>query len=157
MTISTIKEVVEKAIEIERHGQEFYERFKNAVTDPGGKAVLEYLRRAEVEHESSLRSLLSKLPDTAVIHDLDVDVESLFPPLIHGEIDDVQSMEVAVDIEIATRDLYRRWASLSQGEAEDLFTALAEMEDGHRKLLEENLKYIEDEGVWYGYVPILQG
>jgi hypothetical protein len=29
------------------------------------------------------------------------------------------------------------------------------MERGHKEMLEENLKYLEDDGSWYGYVPFL--
>jgi len=29
------------------------------------------------------------------------------------------------------------------------------MERGHLELLTENLRYLEDDGVWYGYLPFL--
>ena len=38
-----------------------------------------------------------------------------------------------------------------------LFTELSNWEKEHFDLLKENLRSLEDEGVWYGYVPILEG
>jgi hypothetical protein len=31
------------------------------------------------------------------------------------------------------------------------------MERGHLAMLRENLRYLEDDGSWFGYVPILEG
>jgi len=38
-----------------------------------------------------------------------------------------------------------------------LLQKLTDIEDGHRKLLEESMQLLRDKGAWYGYSPILEG
>ena len=71
--------------------------------------------------------------------------------------DAISAIKLGIETEQRSIDFYTEQAKTTEGKLKDTFTMLAKMERGHLELLKENLEHLQDDGVWYGYVPILEG
>ncbi len=77
---------------------------------------------------------------------------------ITQKMDSIEATKFALDIERRSIEFYSGCGQLTSVEtAKELFEKLSRFEESHAKLLEENLSYLETEGDWYGYTPILEG
>jgi rubrerythrin len=72
--------------------------------------------------------------------------------------DEVRALEVGIQVEISSVKMYRGAAIMvEEPGVKRLLQQLTEIEDGHRKLLEDSMQLLRDKGAWYGYSPILEG
>jgi len=152
-------DLFEMAAEIERRGVEFYTKLARRVGDERGSALFKYLASQEKEHEKlfmEAKSQYSGVKFTGALPVLTAD--EIFSAVKLDEMDDVEAMEYAIGVERRTAELYRRAASSSGDEGLKKFLeTLATVEEGHEKVLIENLEALKSEGAWQGYVPILEG
>ncbi len=163
--------ILQKAIGIEEFGFYYYKKLEKAVENQEGKSLLVFLANAEKEHRETLESMLDEYgekPDTEPMEKL-VDniimnpgIQRVFKDLMEKKritnVDAVEAVKLGIDVEKKSIEFYSRNAqSVLKPEMADLFTNLAEMEEGHLKILEENLRNLQSEGSWYGYTPILEG
>ncbi len=160
--------ILAAARQIELFGIEFYRRFSECVSEENGAALLRGLGRDEEQHKEHLekemrrvapdkdpkdaspgRSLLGILPEKAFP----------FPPDRCMTLEDeIKALEVGIQVEISSVKMYRGAAMMvEEPGVKRLLQKLTEMEDGHRKLLEESMQLLRDKGAWYGYSPILEG
>jgi len=156
------------ALSVERFGIEFYRRFSECVDDENGAALLRGLGRDEENHKEKVelemrriapgvepdsvapaRSLLGIVPEQAFP----------FPPdrCLTLE-DEIKALEIGIQVEMSSIKMYRGAAMLvGEPGVKRLLEKLTEIEEGHRKLLEESMHLLRDKGAWYGYSPILEG
>lgn len=161
--MSDIKEVLAAAIEFERFGQEYYKRFHELVKDEKAGLLMKSLANDEKEHETILTSELAKLggsPATPSKELLEKGVAEIFPPDAKtdtlSKADTVSAIEVGIGTEQRSIDFYaQQAASAGAPRLRTVFEMLRQMEQGHLELLKENLHHLKDDGVWYGYLPIL--
>lgn len=160
--------ILAAARQIEVFGIEFYRRFSECVRDENGSALLRGLGRDEEQHKDHVeremrrvaperdpsevspgRSLLGIVPENAFP----------FPPDRCMSLEDeLKALEVGIQVEISSVKMYRGAALLvEEPGVKRLLQKLTEIEDGHRKLLEESMQLLRDKGAWYGYTPILEG
>lgn len=166
-----IVEILQRAIDIEIFGNHYYNKLTDKVKDKEGKALLTYLANAEEEHKERLDKMLNQYGGQArktEINSLipsilmDEGVEIIFRDLINKnkleKIDAIEATKLALNVEAKSIDFYAENAKKSpETDLKDLFTELTSIEKEHFDLLKENLRTLKDEGVWYGYVPILEG
>lgn len=160
--------ILAAARQIEVFGMEFYRRFSECVRDENGSALLRGLGRDEEQHKEHVeremrrvapdkdpasvspgRSILGIVPDKAFP----------FPPdrCLTLE-DEIKALEVGIQVEISSVKMYQGAALMvEEPGVKRLLQKLTDIEDGHRKLLEENMHLLRDKGAWYGYSPILEG
>lgn len=160
--------ILAAARQIEVFGIEFYRRFSECVEDENGSALLRGLGRDEEQHKEHVeremrrvapdrdpagvspgRSLLGIVPENAFP----------FPPdrCLTLE-DELKALEIGIQVEISSAKMYRGAALLvEEPGVKALLERLTEVEDGHRRLLEESMQLLRDRGAWYGYSPILEG
>jgi rubrerythrin len=160
-----VGDVIAAAIEFERFGKEFYMRFHELVNDPKAKALMRGLANDEQEHATLLTMMLENLGETVSSEPsrgvIESGLEKIFPhkTLKHSiETNDaISAIKLGIDTEKRSIDFYSQHAQSTTGKLKEVFEDLERMEKTHLALLEENLEHLQMDGVWYGYVPILEG
>ncbi len=161
--------ILQKAMDIEEFGYDYYTKLRNAVKDKQGEALLVYLANAEKEHKERLGGMLNQLGGKAreteidtLIADILMDegMERIFRGLMEKseleKVDAIEAVKLGIDVEKKSIGFYSANAKKShEPNIATLFIELSSIEKEHLELLEENLRNLKDEGVWYGYVPIL--
>ena len=116
----------------------------------------------ETEHAKILETELSKLGGKASPPSKEMmkkGLAEIFPEKIKkGSIvtkDAISAIKLGIRTEQRSIDFYSKNAAVAGGPLKEIFGKLEKMERGHLELLEENLRYLEDDGSWYGYVPFL--
>jgi rubrerythrin len=165
------EEILQKAIDIEVFGYNYYNKLKNIVESREGKGLLGFLANAEEEHQKYLLKVCRKLghePKITELGDLIADVlmdegqEKIFRSLMDKSdltnVDAIDAIKLGMGVEANSIKFYADNAMKSPDEdVVKLFTELSEWEKEHLDLLKENLRMLKDEGTWYGYTPILEG
>ncbi len=156
--------ILATAIEFERFGKEYYMRFHDLVGDAKAKALMKGLARDEEEHAEMLTKELKARGGTVgetSAEVLDEGMERIFPHRILKDSiqtnDAISAIKLGMETEQHSIDFYSDHARDSGDELRDIFVKLEKMERAHLELLRENLLHLQDGGVWYGYVPILEG
>ncbi len=158
---STILDILKEAISIEIYGREYYSIFGELVEDENAKSLMRGLSRDEGEHRELLEKEYKKLSGIpADIKILDGEnrekARRIFPesmePMGIEKTQDV--LKLGIRTEERSIELYSNSAKRTDaGRSRDLFIKLKGFEEGHKKLLEDSLYYLEQEGSWYGYSP----
>ena len=162
--MTDMKEVISAAIEFEHFGHRYYTRFHELVADEKAKALMKSLARDEKEHAEILSRELSSLGGKAKAptkEALEKGLRAIFPErTAKGSLaakDAVSALKLGIRTEERSIDFYSKNGARAAPELRDVFSKLERMERGHLELLKENLRSLEDQGAWYGYVPILEG
>lgn len=156
-----LPDILKDAISIEIYGMEYYSIFSDLVDDENARSLLRGLARDEGEHRELLEKEYKKLSDKTVdIKTLDKEnrekVKQVFPESTEslGIAETREVLELGIRTEKRSIELYSNSSKrMKAGESKDLFLRLAGFEEGHKKLLEDALYYLEQGGSWYGYSP----
>ncbi|UCE90950.1 MAG: ferritin family protein [Methanobacteriota archaeon] len=156
--------VLAAAIEFERFGREYYLRFHELVADTKAKALMKGLAHDEEEHAAILTKELeaqgasAELPPREMLEE---GLAKIFPhSILRNSIetkDAISAIKLGIETEQRSIDFYSEQAEVAEGGLKETFAMLAKMEREHLELLQENLEHLQEDGVWYGYVPILEG
>ena len=159
-----VTDILATAIEFERFGKEYYMRFHELVGDPKAKALMKGLAHDEEEHAIMLSKELEAhggVSSPASAEVLDEGLERIFPHRILKDSfktkDAISAIKLGIETEQRSIDFYSSHAKDADEKLREVFLKLEKMERGHLELLKENLLHLEEGGVWYGYVPILEG
>ena len=160
--MADVKNILAAAIEFERFGAEYYMKFHELVGDEKAKPLMKGLAEDEKEHARILEAELGKLGGKAAPpskESLKKGLAEIFPERIKkGSIvtkDAISAIKLGIRTEERSIDYYSKNAVAAGPSLKDIFAKLEKMERGHLELLTENLRYLEDDGVWYGYLPFL--
>ncbi len=160
--MTDMKQILAAAIEFERFGVEYYSKFNQLVADEKGKALMKSLSNDEKDHASILQSELKALggkPAAPPKDMIEKGLAEIFPRNVLKDSisvkDAVSAINIGIDTEQKSIDYYAKNAKGADAALKAVFEKLRKMEEGHKELLEENLRSLQDDGVWYGYVPIL--
>jgi len=160
--MANIKEILATAIEFERFGVEYYARFRDLVKDENAKPLMSGLSKDEKEHETILRNELKKLggkPKKPSKEMIDKGLAEIFPERIKKNSiaakDSIAALKLGIRTEERSIQFYSKNGAVAGPKLKKIFEKLEHMERGHKEMLEENLRYLKDDGVWYGYVPLL--
>lgn len=167
--MSDIKEVLLTAIAIERYGQDYYSRLSQVVSEEEGKALMKSLERDEKEHEEVIIKEFNRLVGSQVPEKIEIETNLTSKALddifrswggsMHiGSEDVFAALETGIGTEQRSIDFYsdQMYTSIDP-KLKDIFQKLVEIEKGHKKLLEDNVFHLKQDGSWWGYVPILEG
>ncbi len=160
--MANVKDILATAIEFEKFGVEYYSRFKDMVADEKAKPLMKGLADDELEHANILEKELKALGGKAKAPsktDVEKGLKEIFPEATKkGSIvtkDAISALKLGIRTEERSIDFYTKNANVAGADLKASFDKLAKMERGHKELLVENLKFLEDDGSWYGYVPFL--
>ena len=159
---TNVKEILAAAIEFERFGVGYYARFNELVGDEKAKPLMKGLSEDEKEHARILAAQLKALggsvrsPSKVM---LEKGLAEIFPEKIRKNSietkDAIPALKLGIRTEQRSIEFYSKHGANADEKLKRIFNRLEKMERGHKELLEENLKYLEDDGSWYGYVPFL--
>ncbi len=150
------------AIEIEDNGLLTYLQFARQSKNETGKNM--FIRLAMDEHnhriilEKQLYELLSK-GNLEVIEIPKSEIEKILPAIREkqkrtkdkAELNEVDALNTAFDLERKSAQYYRENAEKSDDKnAKLLFSRLAEWEDSHIDLIQAELDFIDQTGLWFG-------
>lgn len=158
------KEILATAIEMEHFGSEYYSKFKDLVASEKAKTLLRSLAADEKDHahilEIELSNLGGRLKPPAK-EKLKKSLKQVFPERIHKNSihakDAISAIKLGILTERRSIEFYTKHAAKASPKMRKIFAKLIRMEIVHLGLLEENLQLLEDDGSWYGYLPILEG
>jgi rubrerythrin len=165
------KKILQRAIDIEVFGYNYYNKLKNLVDNNRGKGLLGFLANAEEEHQDYLKKTCKNLghePEDTDLGNLISDVlmdeglQKIFNGLMEKDklenVDAIEAIKLGMEVEANSIKFYKNNAEKTpEPDIAKLFTDLTNWEKEHLDLLKENLRMLKDEGVWYGYTPILEG
>lgn len=158
------KEVVSAAVEFERFGAEYYLRFRDLVDEKEAKALMSSLASDEQEHAAILTRQLQALGGAskeASREDIERGLAEIFPERPGAARlsvnDSISAIKMGIKTEERSIEFYSRNAAEAGPGVKEVFERLEKMEREHLRLLHENLHYLESDGSWFGYVPILEG
>jgi len=158
------KQILATAIEMEHFGSEYYSRFKDLVASEKAKILLGSLAADEKDHAHMLEIELSNLggrPKSLSDQKPRKALKQVFPERIHKNSihakDAISAIKLGISTERRSIEFYTKHAAKASPKMRKIFTKLVGMEIMHLGLLEENLQFLEDDGSWYGYLPILEG
>ncbi len=159
--IGKITDILKEAISIEIYGMEFYSIFSDLVEEENAKSLLRGLARDEGEHreylEKEYKRLSGKTVDNKTLNKENRErVKQVFPESMEslGIAETRDVLELGIRTEERSIELYSNSAKIMEiGESKALFLRLTGFEEGHKKLLEDALYYLEQGGSWYGYSP----
>ena len=164
-------EILQEAIDLEIFGNYFYNSLKSLVDSNEGKGLLTFLADAEQEHRQILEDLMvktggalktSKVDEVVAQITKNEGIETVFNDLLGKssleKTDAIEAVKIGIDVEQKSIDFYTEHAETSDNDdVKRLFNELVVFENNHKETLAENLRNLQDEGVWYGYLPILEG
>ena len=156
-----LPDIFKEAISIEIYGKEYYSIFSDLVDYENARSLFRGLARDEGEHRELLEKEYKKLSGKTVdIKTLDKEnrekARLVFPESTDafGISESEEVLKLGIRTEKRSIELYSNSAKrMDAGESKDLFVRLAGFEEGHKKLLEDALYYLEQDGSWYGYSP----
>ncbi|MCU0860667.1 MAG: ferritin family protein [Thermoplasmata archaeon] len=158
------KKIISAAVEFEKFGAEYYLRFKELVDDKEAKALMGSLASDETEHAAILTRQLqvlggkSKAPSKK---EVEKGLAKIFPEgAKKGRLtvkDSISAIRLGIRTEERSIEYYSGNAAAAGPGVKEVFARLERMEREHLRLLQENLHYLENDGSWFGYVPILEG
>lgn len=158
---SKLSDILKEAILIEIYGMEYYSIFSDLVEDENARSLFRGLSRDEGEHRELLEKEYKKVTGKAVdIKTMDKEsrenARKVFPESLDtpGITETKDILNLGIRTEERSIELYSNSAkNTAPGSSRELFIRLVGFENGHKKLLEDALYYLEQEGTWYGYSP----
>lgn len=158
----SVKEIIATAVEFERFGSEYYTTMMELVSDDKAKLLMKSLAEDEKEHAAVLEKELRKRgakPKPPSKETLRKGLKEIFPEGIKKNSiaakDSIEALKLGIRTEKRSIMFYSKNSNTKEKGLNLVFKRLERMELGHLALLEENLLYLQDDGVWYGYVPLL--
>jgi len=158
------KDIISAAVEFEKFGAEYYLRFKELVPENEAKALMGSLASDEQEHAAVLTRELQALGGKVKApsrKDIEKGLAEIFPEKTKkgklGVKDSISAIKLGIRTEERSIEFYSKNSAAAGPGVREVFSRLEGMEREHLRLLQENLRYLENDGSWFGYVPILEG
>ncbi|MBN1677737.1 MAG: ferritin family protein [Candidatus Thermoplasmatota archaeon] len=162
--MANAKEILATAIEMEHFGSEYYSKFEDLVASEKAKILFRSLAADEKDHAHILEIEMANLggtPKPLSDRKLKNYLKQVFPESIHKDSihakDAISAIKLGIMTERRSIEFYTKHAARASPKMRKIFAKLIKMEIVHLGLLEENLQLLEDDGSWYGYLPILEG
>jgi len=154
-----LEEALDVAMDAELKARSFYAQAAVAVQDPRGKDLLSRLAAFEQHHYEKLAELSRSLQETGQFIEYETYTLARFEPFRGtGEtagtpFDDLQDeagiLTKAIEDEKIAKEHYRALAAETDDPAgQAMFKKLAQEEDMHRRILEDEFFALSNQGVW---------
>ncbi len=154
---------LEKAMEVERQGEAFYQQAADRVQDPMGKAVFQTLVRDEMEHLRLLQAEYEAIESENEWMELELAKVcepgtplKIFPDhrdaalVIAADASDLNALQMAMEFEQDGYDAYvRAGLETEDPTGKTVYEFLAEQENSHYVFLQKTYEYLTSEGAWY--------
>ncbi len=156
-----LRGALEHAIEIEKEGMRAYMGFALRTSSADGKDMFIWLAREEFSHMRLFESMLAMAPKAGSgTFEIPTSEVQRFMPQVKkvekakggkAEAHDADALRAALKMEIETRDFYREQSEKADDpRVKEVFGQLAEVEEGHRELIQAQLDFVGQTGFWFG-------
>ncbi len=149
---------IQRAIQTERDGNRYYMQAAESTKDPKAKSMFAQLAKDELYHITVLEDLYSDLLEDKphervngfpIFEDRKQQKDGGIPEFGN----DYEVLQKALTDEIEARDYYQKTADrFEEVKAKDLFLDLAEMEEGHVRLLQAAIDFLEKTGFYFDHM-----
>jgi len=153
--ITDLAQAIQSAINAESDAIKFYDDAAKKSIDPRGRDMFEQLMRFEKAHFISLRQLLDSLNKNPEVHYEGTAFDRLPPGVPRMELlsqyrqTDIDALNIAIEAEKKANAAYTRLAAQTADSAiKNFFAKLAEEEDLHRMVLEDQFFALANKGYW---------
>jgi len=152
----TIEQALQTAMALEKRIMALYE--KAAAAGGPGKRIFTALMKEEASHLKYLNDRYQEWRETGAITaapltptiPLDITQKLQDLPLgAKGTADEITLLEQALALEEETSSFYRDMHQSMSGAAKDMFARFAEIEDGHRRIVQAEIDGLSDTGFWF--------
>jgi len=158
---NNILDILKEAISIEIYGKEYYSIFSEVVEEENAKSIFKGLAGDEGDHrvllEKEYRKVSGKSLEAGVMDEKNREkARQVFPESLEPmNITETQeALKIGIRTEERSIELYSNSAQETGiRSSKDLFLTLVDFEKEHKKILEDALYYLGQEGSWYGYSP----
>ena len=158
---NNILDILKEAISIEIYGKEYYSIFSEVVEEENAKSIFKGLAGDEGDHrvllEKEYRKVSGKSLEAGVMDEKNREkARQVFPESLEPmNITETQeALKIGIRTEERSIELYSNSAQKTGiRSSKDLFLTLVDFEKEHKKILEDALYYLGQEGSWYGYSP----
>lgn len=158
---NNILEILKEAISIEIYGKEYYSIFSEIVEEENARSIFKGLAGDERDHrlllEKEYRKVSGKSFDANVMDEMNREkARNVFPESLEPmNITETQeALKLGIRTEERSIEIYSNSAQETDiKSSKDLFLTLVDFEKEHKKILEDALYYLGQEGSWYGYSP----
>lgn len=147
-------DIFEFAIQMERDGQDFYQKLASQTTHAGIKSILTMLANDEAKHQTAIETVQTTsciMSETEVLNN----AKNVFQQMNNsgGAYDlsgDEQALyHHAIDLELKSQNFYEEKADqVQKPEQKDLFLKLAEEEKKHYHLLDNLIDFFNAPKTW---------
>jgi len=159
---SELEKVLKAAIEIEDKGMAAFTKYAEETKDENGKKMFLRLAEDEKEHRTILEDWLKNIQEGGTLKKIEIpqtELEKVVPDLRErvketrkasgpGETD---ALESALELERKASSFFRENADkVNDPAAKALFLRLAEWEDTHYELIQAEIDYVKNTGIWFG-------
>lgn len=154
------------AISIETFGKEYYLKCSEFVKDKNAKSIFKGLSQDKEEIRDFFEKEYRKIAGWSnEIVWLDEEKREKANRVFTEPYDSLSLIEAKNVLNIGIRaekksiELYLKCAKkINDGSCKDLYLKIVNYKEGYKKMLEDALYYLEQEGSWYGYCPpIMEG
>ncbi len=157
-------QMLDKALELERKGKEFYEKAATECRNELGREVFQTLRQDEDVHIARILDIYKKLagggPWDEQWRKKDFshgDLRAFFSDLAKkhrvettADAEDIQALEVGIDFELRSVAFYEKRLEVAQDALEREFVGKMVVEEkSHHKILEDAVLYLTDPSSWF--------
>jgi len=160
----TLREAIDKAIELEELGYAFYNEAEGKTYDVQGKAMFRFLADEEVKHKQWLQKNLDveefDLTVMVEIPEYDEMEDTVFKKEVNGGIadegaDNLAALNIGVEAERASISLYAAIVEQCGDEqCRNLFRQLVSEEEKHLSILQGEIDFVTETGSYYDFKTI---
>nr|PZN03700.1 MAG: rubrerythrin [Bacillota bacterium] len=155
-----MKEILEKALEFEEEGYDYYMKIASQVANPLAKRLFQSLAFQEKKHKEVIKDIY-EAHNFDLVKDYKSDPEAierelkdLFSHLEESEktipLDHIEGYRLAMDMEKRGYEMYRKFYQEAQSEAErKFFQALMNEEREHLNSLDNVYRFLTGTEEWY--------
>jgi len=163
----TMEEIIQRSIQLEQEGYNYYTESAKKISNSVGKRMLERLARDEKNHIERFTELYEALtsnnienidviefkPTTfdVVFNRLKDQLDGAVDELGVSAVDDAEILEMAIDLENTTRFFYQDAAKSSKDpKIKKFYELLADEEKAHHDALRKALEFLDDPSLFFG-------
>lgn len=154
-----VKEILEKALDFEREGHEFYKKIAAEVDNPLAKRLFATLAEQENEHMIKIKEIYASDFETGgqeaeTAENMEEKLKKIFYELDESKrkmpLKQVEGYKLAMEMERKGIKMYREFAGKAQSEKEKkFFEALAREERDHLTALDNVYRFLVDTSTWH--------
>lgn len=163
----SLEEVINKSIQLEKEGHDFYVSSARKVKNSLGKRTLERLANDELIHITRFKELYqavsNKNVDAVILPEKNIttfdeifnrlkeQLDDAIAELSEVGVDDSETIEMALDLENHTHLFYKKASEEVKDEkVKKLYSMLAEEEKAHYNILRKTMDFLGDPSLFFG-------